>query len=95
MPVNIVAGGQFGSEGKGKAAAYLAEKRSASIVVRCGGPNSGHAAQHGDRRTVLRHLPAGFHLSTCRLLIASGAYIDLDPLLDEIKRLAARGESRG
>ena len=95
MPVNIVAGGEFGSEGKGKATAYLAENRSASIVVRCGGPNSGHTVQHGDRRTVLRHLPAGFHLSTCRLLIASGAYIDLDLLFDEIKHLGLNSQRIG
>ena len=42
MPVSIVVGGQFGSEGKGKVAHYLAQKMEASFAVRCGGPNSGH-----------------------------------------------------
>jgi len=95
MPINIVVGGQFGSEGKGKTTAYLAERYRASIVVRCGGPNSGHTIQHGKRRTVLRHVPAGFHLSACRLLIASGAYIDLSLLLDEIKHLGLNPQRIG
>jgi len=87
MPVNVIVGGQYGSEGKGKVTAFLAGKHSASIVVRCGGPNSGHTVQFGAKRTVLRHLPAGFHLSNCRLLIPSGAYLDVKLLLEELEDL--------
>src|SRR5712691_10209836 len=87
MPVNIVVGGQFGSEGKGKVTAYLAQSDCASLVVRCGGPNSGHTVQFGNQRIVLRHIPAGFHLSNCRLLIPSGAYLDLRLFLQEIDQL--------
>lgn len=35
-------GGQFGSEGKGEIAAYLAKKNDYHISVRTGGPNAGH-----------------------------------------------------
>jgi len=41
MPVTVVVGEQFGSEGKGKVAHFFAKKMNARIVVRCGGPNSG------------------------------------------------------
>lgn len=95
MSVNIIVGGQFGSEGKGKVTAYLADSWQASIVVRCGGPNSGHTVQRVGRRTVLRHIPAGFHRTDCRLLIASGAYIDVGILLDEIKQLGLNAQRIG
>ncbi len=42
MPVTVVVGGQFGSEGKGKVAHWLARELRASTAVRVGGPNSGH-----------------------------------------------------
>ena len=42
MPVSIIIGGQYGSEGKGKIADFWAKKMNASAVVRVGGPNSGH-----------------------------------------------------
>ena len=87
MPVNVIVGGQYGSEGKGKVTAFLAEKQGASIVVRCGGPNSGHTVQIGEKRLVLKHIPAGFHVDACRLLLASGSYLHLELFLQEIKAL--------
>ena len=44
MPVTVIVGGQFGSEGKGKVAHYLAPQQHAAIAVRVGGSNSGHTA---------------------------------------------------
>ena len=87
MSLNVVVGGQFGSEGKGKVTAYLAQSEDAACVVRCGGPNSGHTVQFGSRKVILRHIPAGFHLSTSRLLIPSGAYVDLPLFFREIEQL--------
>ena len=40
MPVSVVVGGQFGSEGKGKVAFHVARTRRAAAVARVGGPNS-------------------------------------------------------
>jgi len=87
MPVNVVVGGQYGSEGKGKITAFLAERHGASIVVRCGGPNSGHTVRMGGKLHTLRHIPAGFHVPGCRLLISSGSYLDVAVFLQEIKDL--------
>jgi adenylosuccinate synthase len=42
MPATIVVGGQYGSEGKGKVVALLANRSNSPWLVRCGGPNSGH-----------------------------------------------------
>lgn len=86
MPVSIVVGGQFGSEGKGKVAHYLAQKMEASFAVRCGGPNSGHTVidQSGKAR-IFQQLPTAAILPDVKLAICAGSYIDLDILLREIQ----------
>ena len=58
MPVTVVVGGQFGSEGKGKVAHFLVRHTGASVAVRVGGPNSGHTS-YDDRGEphIFRQLP--------------------------------------
>ena len=41
MPITIIVGGQYGSEGKGKVAHAMAKEMGASVAIRVGGPNSG------------------------------------------------------
>jgi len=86
MPVSIVVGGQFGSEGKGKVTHYLAQKMEASYAVRCGGPNSGHTVidPTGNAR-IFQQLSTAAILPDVKLAICAGSYIDLDILLREIK----------
>jgi adenylosuccinate synthase len=86
MPVTVVVGGQFGSEGKGKVAHYLAREMNARIVVRCGGPNSGHTVidEHGSAR-IFQQLPTASILPDVMLAICAGSYIDLNILFREIK----------
>ncbi|MGD0401404.1 MAG: adenylosuccinate synthetase [Syntrophobacteraceae bacterium] len=85
MPVSIVVGGQYGSEGKGKVAHYFAREMNASFVVRCGGPNSGHTVidEQGNAR-IFRQLPTAAILPDVKLAICSGSYIDLGVLFREI-----------
>jgi len=85
MPVSIVVGGQYGSEGKGKVAHYLAREMNASFVVRCGGPNSGHTVidEQGNAR-IFQQLPTAAILPDVKLAICAGSYIDLDVLFREI-----------
>jgi len=86
MPVTVVVGGQFGSEGKGKVAHYLAKTMNAAYAVRCGGSNSGHTVVDDDGRTrVFRHLPTAAILPEVKLAICAGSYIDVEVLLEEIK----------
>jgi len=55
MPVSIVVGGQFGSEGKGKVALEIVRRATEPVVVvRVGGPNSGHTAYACGRKHTLR-----------------------------------------
>jgi adenylosuccinate synthase len=85
MPVSVVVGGQFGSEGKGKVALELARLRGAVAAIRVGGPNSGHTAiDVSGKARVFRQLPTAVLLRDVACVIGAGSYIDPDVLLSEI-----------
>ena len=83
MPVTVIVGGQFGSEGKGKAAAHLALTGNPAVSVRCGGPNSGHTVHHRGKVYRLRQVPAAFLNPRTKLLVPAGALVDPGVLLQE------------
>lgn len=87
MPISIVVGGQFGSEGKGKVAHYLAKEQRASVAVRCGGTNSGHTVidENGEAQ-VFRQLPTAAILPDVKLALCAGSYIDVGILQEELAR---------
>jgi adenylosuccinate synthase len=86
MPVTVVVGGQFGSEGKGKVAHFLAQEMEASIAVRVGGPNSGHTViDPCGNAVVLRQLPTASILPNTICVISAGSYINPDVLFAEMK----------
>jgi adenylosuccinate synthase len=88
MSLWVVVGGQYGSEGKGKVAAFITQQERIDICIRCGGPNSGHSFVDTDGTTkLLRQLPTGFIRSEARLLIAAGALIDPTILKTELDQL--------
>ena len=86
MPVTVVVGGQFGSEGKGKVAHYIAREHRSTVAIRVGGSNSGHTAidRQGIPR-VFRVLPTPALLDGVMCVLGAGAYIDVDVLLSEMK----------
>jgi adenylosuccinate synthase len=85
MSVTVVVGGQFGSEGKGKVAQYLAAEQGARAVVRVGGSNSGHTGFSGSGdRHVLRQLPTAALLPDVLCVLGPGSYIDVEILLREV-----------
>jgi adenylosuccinate synthase len=82
----VVMGGQFGSEGKGKASAHITQSEGIDICVRCGGPNSGHSfLTESGPRLLLRQLPTGVIRRETRLLIPAGGLIDLAVLRQEMR----------
>ena len=88
MPVSVIIGGQFGSEGKGKVSAFIAKASGASAVVRVGGPNSGHTAVDSRGNLVtLRQLPAAAVQSDAIVVLPAGSLIDAEILLQEIALL--------
>jgi adenylosuccinate synthase len=88
MPVSIVVGGQFGSEGKGKVTHYFAQKFHAAAVVRVGGSNSGHTVvDKNGVEYVFRTLPIVAIDHSILSVLPSGSYMNLDLLKAELKSL--------
>jgi adenylosuccinate synthase len=87
MPVTVIVGGQYGSEGKGKVAHWLARERLASVAVRTGGPNAGHTVEDvPDHPVVLRQLPTAAFLPDVMCVLGPGSYIDPELLLEEVSK---------
>lgn len=85
MPVTVVIGGQFGSEGKGKVAHFLAKETKAKAAIRVGGPNSGHTAiDASGKAVILRQLPTASLLPDVMCAIGAGSYIKPSILLNEV-----------
>lgn len=87
MPITIVVGGQFGSEGKGKVTYWLAREHRATYAIRVGGPNSGHTVIRNGSPVVLRQLPTPALTGDVVGVIPAGAYISIDVLLGEIEEV--------
>jgi adenylosuccinate synthase len=88
MPISVVVGGQFGSEGKGKVALAIARETRASIVVRVGGTNSGHTAVDTAGTTwALRQLPVSVLAPSAMAVLPSGAIIDPEIFRSEVESL--------
>lgn len=88
MPVTVVVGGQFGSEGKGKVAHFFAKEQKATVAIRVGGTNSGHTViDPSGAPLVFRQLPTAALLPHVTCVLGAGSYIDLDILFDEIARV--------
>ena len=86
MPVTVVVGGQYGSEGKGKVAHFLAREMEASVAIRCGGPNSGHTVIDPKGNPIIfQQLPTASILPDVICVLCAGTYIDLDILNREIE----------
>lgn len=79
--VDVVVGGQFGSEGKGHICSYLAPEYD--VLVRVGGPNAGHKVFQDPEPYTHRQLPSGTRFSDAKLLIGPGAVVDVQTVLKE------------
>jgi adenylosuccinate synthase len=80
--VDVVIGGQYGSEGKGNIAHYLAPEYD--YLIRVGGPNAGHKV-YAKPVYSFRQLPSGTkNNTTAHLVLGPGSVIDIDILLREI-----------
>ena len=86
----VVLGGQWGDEGKGKIVDYMTEK--AHVVVRFqGGNNAGHTLYLNQKKYVLHLIPSGCLYSDKVLCIGNGVVIDPLLLKKEMKGLIEEG----
>jgi adenylosuccinate synthase len=80
--VDVLVGGEFGSEGKGQIAGYLS--REYDLLVRVGGPNAGHKVYEEPEPYTFHQLPSGSRASSASLVLGPGAVISVPVLLREI-----------
>ncbi|MFH1866563.1 MAG: adenylosuccinate synthase [Patescibacteria group bacterium] len=86
MPVTIIAGAQWGDEGKGKIVDHLSA--DVDIVARYqGGANAGHTVVIGGQTHVLHLIPAGIFHPHVTCVIGNGTVIDPVALMNEIRQL--------
>lgn len=81
--VDVLVGGQFGSEGKGHVAAYLSKEYD--VLMRVGGPNAGHTVSGSDEVYTYHQLPSGSKDTDAEVLLGPGMTIRAESLLKEIE----------
>lgn len=88
--VDVLVGGQYGSEGKGHVAAYLA--RDYDVLIRVGGPNAGHTVSSESGVYTYHQLPSGARDTDAKLLLGPGMTIYVKRLLEEINECSITPE---
>lgn len=93
--LDVVVGGQFGSEAKGRVAGALAVKYGAegrrTMGIRVAGPNAGHVVYDQGNRYAMRQIPVAFVNPDAMLYIAPGSEVDLSVLKGELDMLESAG----
>ena len=86
--VDVLVGGQYGSEGKGNVCSFIAPDYE--MLLRVGGPNAGHIVYEPYFK--FAQLPSGsLHNPAASLVIGPAATLSLTVLFDEIRRLKEAG----
>lgn len=88
--VDVLIGGQFGSEGKGQICAYLGAEYD--VLMRVGGPNAGHKVFEVPEPYTFHQLPSATRSSKGHVIIGPGAVLAPQVLLREIKQCALTPE---
>lgn len=86
----IVAGAQWGDEGKGKIVDLLAEKFP-WVARYQGGHNAGHTVKIGPRQFILQLVPSGILRPQTKVVIGNGLVVDPAALLQEMGVLEENG----
>jgi adenylosuccinate synthase len=90
MPLDIVLGTQWGDEGKGRIADWLAAE--ADLVARyAGGDNAGHTVCINDQTYKLHLVPSGVLRPNVRCLMGGGMVVNPLRLIEELRELDQRG----
>jgi len=90
MPNIVIAGAQWGDEGKGKIVDLLTEK--VQVVARYnGGHNAGHTILLGDRKFVLHLIPSGILHPGILCVMGNGMVIDPAAFEAEIAQIEGQG----
>jgi adenylosuccinate synthase len=90
MPATVLVGAQWGDEGKGRVADWLARESDATARY-AGGDNAGHTVIVGDRKFKLHLIPSGVIHSRMQCILGSGMVINPIRLVGELDMLAEQG----
>lgn len=85
--INVLIDGQWGSTGKGKLSAYLADKSDVVWNTADFQPNAGHTVVIGGKSYVTKTIPSGFVNRDARLYLTPASTINVATLLKEIELL--------
>lgn len=86
MSISVIVGGQYGSEGKGKACLHFAREFNAIAAVKTSGTNAGHSVYDAQgNKHVFRVLPTACLHSDTACVIGPGAVFSLDLLRAEMQ----------
>jgi adenylosuccinate synthase len=81
--VDVLVGGQYGSEGKGNIVGHIAPEYD--LLVRVGGPNAGHKVFAEPSPETYHHLPSGTgRAPNAHLLLGAGAVLYPKKLMEEV-----------
>ena len=81
--VDVLVGGQYGSEGKGHIASHLA--REYDVLVRVGGPNAGHTVYEEPEPYTFHLLPSGTRVAPqAQVVLGPGILLSQERILQEI-----------
>lgn len=90
MPNIVIAGAQWGDEGKGKIVDLLTDKADAVVRFQ-GGHNAGHTLVINGEVTKLRLIPSGILHANVKSYIGNGVVVSMQALTTEMNELKARG----
>lgn len=90
MPATVLIGAQWGDEGKGRVADWLAEQSDA-MARYAGGDNAGHTVRVGQRKFGLHLVPSGIIHPHVTCILGSAMVINPLRLVQELDMLAGQG----
>lgn len=80
--LTVLVGGQYGSEGKGAVAAYVANEYD--VHVRVGSPNAGHTIWWNGEKHVMQSIPCGWINPNAAIVIGRGALLNMKQFMKEL-----------
>ena len=87
MKVDVIVGGLYGDEGKGKIISYLGDKNSYDYVFRVNAStNASHSVQldNSEKLIITKQLPSVFFNNKIKFAVGPGAILNLEALKEEI-----------
>lgn len=87
QPIQIIQGGNYGSEAKGLVAGEMCKWNKVDYAVRTGSINAGHTVYFRGKAYKMQQIPVGWVNPGTKLVIGAGAYVHAPTLKREIETI--------